>query len=178
MVKKQSDYYSFTALPVQESTSSSVPSAPSASTDENILPPTYEEASSNLNNLPPNKNTFEGYFLDSTAPTFNPHLEMPQPNNTRYTSDYSEAEPDVVPSVPLLNEEEYAGRPSPPGYALYQAKYKTVKEGIVSRDPHINEDPEALLQFLYQHNKPPRMKINFYGINRKKIRICQYLTFR
>lgn len=166
MSKKQSDYYySFTAPPVQESSSS----APSAPIDGGSLPPAYEEATSTSNNnLPPNKNSFEGYILDSSIPPFNPHMGMPQPNDPRYTSDYHDVEPDIQHDTPLLNEEEvggeqFAGRPAPPGYAIYRAKYKTKKEGIISRDLHINEDGEALLQFLYEHNKPPRMIVNFHG---------------
>ncbi|CAO3628725.1 unnamed protein product [Mucor hiemalis] len=94
-------------------------------------------------------------------------MPTPQEHNT---SDYGPYVDHPVES-PLLGEiearreeyQDFAGRPAPPGYSLYRAKYKTTKEGIISRDHHINNDGEALLQFLYQHNKAPRMKINFYG---------------
>lgn len=58
----------------------------------------------------------------------------------------------------------YLGRPPPPNYSIYRAKYETKKTGILSRDHHINHDGEALVQFLQQQNTPPRMKIKFRGI--------------
>ncbi|KAI8969068.1 hypothetical protein BDF20DRAFT_805028, partial [Mycotypha africana] len=68
----------------------------------------------------------------------------------------------------------FAGRPAPPQYSLYRATYETVKDGIISRDKHINQDGEALLQFLYQHNnKPPRMIMHFYGYHEETVWITQ-----
>lgn len=140
---------------------------------------------------PPNKSNLEGYVLDSSSPPFNPNvLPMPEPitmpvppqqqqeAQPRNTSDYGTPITIVRDDeAPLLGGESgeydeyehfssidnYAGRPAPPGYSVYRAKYKTVKEGVISRDKHLNEDGEALLQFLYQHNKKPGMIIHFYG---------------
>jgi hypothetical protein len=95
-------------------------------------------------------------------------MPIPEPFNNNYDQPYSI--PDAHVSEPLLNntiendeDDAFRGRPSPPGYSLYRAKYEVVRDGIISRDPHINQDGEALLQFLYQHNKPPQMAIHFYG---------------
>ncbi|CAO3621947.1 unnamed protein product [Cunninghamella blakesleeana] len=60
-------------------------------------------------------------------------------------------------------QDPYRGRPPPPNYSVYRAKYETQKSGILSRDHHINHDGEALVQFLQQQNTPPRMKVKFRG---------------
>jgi hypothetical protein len=201
MSKKENDfYYSFTSPPVPSSDSSSnsnaSPSAPS--TNDDLEPPSYDDAtlipsSSTIGASvpPPNKSNFEGYVLDSSSPPFNPNvmpmpepvtMPVPPPQETRNTtSDYG-APADIITGddEPLLGDTEarydeydqfssidnFAGRPTPPRYSVYRAKYKTVKEGVISRDKHLNEDGEALLQFLYQHNKKPRMIVHFYGKNK------------
>jgi hypothetical protein len=179
MSKKQHDYYySFTSPPVAESSSSASPDLPIPSapppTDQ-PLPPSYDnifEHTSAHPGPPPNKRNFDGFILDSSAPPFNPnaipHMAMPTPEH--FDNDYNQpySTPDAHVSEPLLNntiedDDAFRGRPAPPGYSLYRAKYEVVRDGIISRDPHINQDGEALLQFLYQHNKPPQMAIHFYG---------------
>ncbi|ORX49865.1 hypothetical protein DM01DRAFT_1409318 [Hesseltinella vesiculosa] len=57
----------------------------------------------------------------------------------------------------------FDGRPFPPSYSIYTASYEVKREGVSSRDVHLNTDPEALVQFFKQHNLPPRMKIKFLG---------------
>lgn len=155
-------------------TSSGGPSAPANNTE--LPPPPYDEAvvpsSSAIQPAPPpNRLIYDGYVLDSTSPPFNPNV-LPMATQPSSTSDY-ELYQDQPADAPLLSAaesrtqeyEDFAGRPSPPGYSVHRAKYKTVKEGVISRDKHINQDGEALLQFLYQQNTRPRMKIHFYGNN-------------
>lgn len=191
--KQQHDYYySFTSPPTQEPDSSSSsripnPTAP-PTTDTFLPPPSYDDALVPINTSvfqpapPPNKPNFDGYVLDATSPPFNPNVilstSMPTPdNNIPYnTSDYGQLDQNdnsIRPNVPLLSngeanyndndDDQFRGRPAPPGYSLYRARYEIVRDGIISRDKHINQDGEALLQFLCQHNKPPRMAIHFYG---------------
>ncbi|RUP49053.1 hypothetical protein BC936DRAFT_143377 [Jimgerdemannia flammicorona] len=52
---------------------------------------------------------------------------------------------------------------SPPGYSIYQAEFQTDPRGVVSWDKHLNEDPEALYQFLVTHNSRPGMHVDFHG---------------
>ncbi|KAI9468943.1 MAG: hypothetical protein EXX96DRAFT_99295 [Benjaminiella poitrasii] len=181
MSKKQHDYYySFTSPPIPETVSSIAESSPSAPSTDMLVLPSYDDAllpsGSTLNQPtpPPNKSNFDGYVLDDSVQPFNPnvstsfHMSMPMPETSRYTvGDYNQTSPTVEPDVPLLvnneDSDSFQGRPAPPGYSLYRAKYKIVRNGVISRDKHINEDGEALLQFLYQHNKPPRMAVHFYG---------------
>lgn len=181
------------------SASSSRPPNPSAppSTSDSFLPPppSYDDALIPSNTTvfqpapPPNKPNYDGYVLDASSPPFNPNvmplMSMPTPDNNnnipQNTGDYGLLDQDDYsnrPNAPLLSDTEanynndddpFRGRPAPPGYSLYRAKYETVRDGIISRDKHINQDGEALLQFLCQHNKPPRMKIHFYG---KFILLC------
>lgn len=75
----------------------------------------------------------------------------------------------------LVDHADFQGRPPPPDYSLYKAKFKTSRTGNVSsRDKHINEDGEALLQFLHQHNSPPSLIARFYGIFFIKDRFLSY----
>lgn len=137
-------------------------------------PPPYDEAiipssAATEPSPPPNRPSYDGYVLDSSSPPFNPGL--PPQNSTGDYGPYVDNPTDGQANAPLLGNiqsrseeyEDFAGRPAPPNYSLYRAKYKTVKDGVISRDKHINQDPEALVQFLYQHNTRPRMTIHFYG---------------
>lgn len=137
-------------------------------------PPPYDEAvvpssASTEPSPPPNRLSYDGYILDSSSPPFNPNL--PPQGSTADYGPYVDNPTDGIADAPLLGNiqsrsqeyMEFAGRPAPPNYSLYRAKFKTVKEGVISRDKHINKDPEALVQFLYQHNNRPRMTIHFYG---------------
>ncbi|KAI9280438.1 hypothetical protein BY458DRAFT_500683 [Sporodiniella umbellata] len=64
----------------------------------------------------------------------------------------------------LAEEDQYRARPAPPGYSIYNAESKTLKDGnVVSRDKHINEDREALSQFMYRNNTKPDLFVVFYG---------------
>ncbi|CEP13510.1 hypothetical protein [Parasitella parasitica] len=202
MSKKQHDYYySFTSPPTQEpASSSSNPSAPPTGQAYLQPPPSYDNSINTLDfqpSPPPNRTNLDGYELDASVPPFNPnimpHMSMPMPssNNIPYnTGDYGLLEQDDLnnsssssssgPNVPLLSAFEadnandpFRGRPAPPGYSLYRAKYEIVKDGIISRDRHINQDGEALLQFLCQHNKPPRMLIHFYGYHEETVWVTQ-----
>lgn len=168
------------------------PSAPPTTSDSFLPPPpSYDDALVPSTTSvfqpapPPNKPNYDGYVLDASSPPFNPNvmplMSMPTPDNNtdipHNTSDYGLHDQDDYsnrPNAPLLSDTEanhnntgdddlFRGRPAPPGYSLYRAKYEIVRDGIISRDKHINQDGEALLQFLCQHNKPPRMKIHFYG---------------
>ncbi|KAI7898367.1 uncharacterized protein BX663DRAFT_533361 [Cokeromyces recurvatus] len=182
MSKNQHDYYySFTSPPVPEVTSSKPDPSPSAPCTDTVIPPSYDDvfspsgSTTNRSMPPPNKSNFEGYILDTSDPLANSnastvlHMPMPTPETFQNNPcEYGQLNPTIEANVPLLSnndeeEESFQGRPPPPGYSLYRAKYKIVRNGIISRDKHINEDGEALLQFLYQHNKPPRMTVHFYG---------------
>jgi hypothetical protein len=67
----------------------------------------------------------------------------------------------MIPDDHQLEYEEYN---PPPGYSVHMAEYSVTSKGKVrTRDRHVNEDPEALLQFLYQHNTPPTLIIRFKG---------------
>ncbi|CAO3674204.1 hypothetical protein G6F70_008381 [Rhizopus microsporus] len=67
----------------------------------------------------------------------------------------------MIPGDHQLEYEEYN---PPPGYSVHMAEYRVTSKGKVrTRDRHVNEDPEALLQFLYQHNTPPTLIIRFKG---------------
>lgn len=186
-------YYSFTSPPIEEpasSSSSRIPNPIAPLTTDTLLPPppSYDDALVPINTSvfqpapPPNKPNFDGYVLDATSPPFNPNVvplvSMPTSNNNipYNTGDYGQLDQNDNsnrPNAPLLlnteanyndnDDDQFRGRPAPPGYSLYRARYEIVNDGIISRDKHINQDGEALLQFLCQHNKPPRMAIHFYG---------------
>ncbi|KAI0348580.1 hypothetical protein BDW22DRAFT_1416741 [Trametopsis cervina] len=53
----------------------------------------------------------------------------------------------------------------PPGFAMYAAKYSEDENGcIISHDPHLNEDGEALYRFvLAQSLKPPQLLLHVKG---------------
>ncbi|KAF1806998.1 hypothetical protein V8B55DRAFT_1461420 [Mucor lusitanicus] len=178
------------------------PSAPPTTSDSFLPPPpSYDDALVPSTTSvfqpapPPNKPNYDGYVLDASSPPFNPNvmplMSMPTPDNNtdipHNTSDYGLHDQDDYsnrPNAPLLSDTEanhnntgdddlFRGRPAPPGYSLYRAKYEIVRDGIISRDKHINQDGEALLQFLCQHNKPPRMKIHFYGYHEETVWVSQ-----
>jgi hypothetical protein len=140
MTKNQNEpYYSFT----------SGPSGASNLNTNNGLP-SYEEAILPLSDtqpLPPsNRPNLEGYVLDPASAPSNL-------NNQSKTSN--------KPSIE--HQENFQGRPSPPNYSVYRAKFKTTESCVISRDKHINRDSEALLQFLYQQNTPPKMAVRIRG---------------
>jgi hypothetical protein len=154
-------------------------------------PPGYDEAVRSLDPnmpfsvaLPPaNKHEFLGYVRDQSIPSFNPSssssasdtLDDPQGTYTpsadifgkpiHDTGDYD----DFDDQAPLIHtqERQLSGPPPPhhlpPTYSVYHANYQTDKTGVISRDRHLNNDGEALAQFLQQHNVPPHLKIKFYG---------------
>ncbi|ORX49866.1 hypothetical protein DM01DRAFT_1337996 [Hesseltinella vesiculosa] len=153
MSKKNHDYYySYTSPPTSASGSQSAePSAPSlGQTDEAMSLPSYQDALGGTSPLP-SHSEFEGLTRDTTIPPYNPDLNS-------YAS---------VSSPTMFNTASkrhcFLGRPPPPGYSIYGAKFLTKKEGVISRDTHLNTDGEALVQFLQQHNTAPRLKINFHG---------------
>ncbi|KAG1150137.1 hypothetical protein G6F37_001846 [Rhizopus arrhizus] len=94
-------------------------------------------------------------------------MPMPMPTLAPFpeTADYDLLEDEYNEEQELLvDHADFQGRPPPPDYSLYKAKFKTSRTGNVSsRDKHINEDGEALLQFLHQHNSPPSLIARFYG---------------
>ncbi|KAI9317710.1 hypothetical protein BX666DRAFT_1857333 [Dichotomocladium elegans] len=71
--------------------------------------------------------------------------------------------------MPLLvsgisDDDEFRGRPPPPNYSIYEPLYETACDGeIITRDPHLNSDGEAIVQFFVQHNTPPRLEVQFHG---------------
>ncbi|KAF7723260.1 hypothetical protein EC973_002153 [Apophysomyces ossiformis] len=155
MSKKLHDYYYEHCPPSSSSTPAEpAPSAP-VMDEVSTLPP-YESFSQTH----PNKNSLEGYVRDHTAPihAFNPSI--------RNTGDYDPTEPLLQLDDEQNNSDddnERSGRPPPPDYSLYHAKYETQADGILSRDEHLNQDGEALAQFLYMHNTPPKMSVRFRG---------------
>ncbi|OBZ91470.1 hypothetical protein A0J61_00437 [Choanephora cucurbitarum] len=163
MSKSQSNYYyAYSSPPLQNNSGSASDqqdvtknSGPPPSYDEALQPPLSSPTSNS------HQNALDGYVLDNTAPTQLPGT----PSNT---SDYGSATPNSnQDTVPLLSNHDddlsFQGRPLPPGYSVHNAAYKTTTDGVVSRDKHINEDGEALVRFLYQHNTPPRLIIHFHG---------------
>ncbi|KAG0183237.1 hypothetical protein DFQ28_000107 [Apophysomyces sp. BC1034] len=138
------------------SSSTSAPSAPSI--EEATSPPAYEDLLRIAGpgpSPPSNKRDLAGYVRDSTTPNqaFNPSAEG--------TGDYNPTEP----LLQMDEEAEFQGRPPPPDYSIYRAPFQTQEEGIISRDDHLNRDGEALAQFLYEHNTPPKMSVRFYGFH-------------
>ncbi|KAI8093313.1 uncharacterized protein BX664DRAFT_329424 [Halteromyces radiatus] len=141
---------------------------------------------------PANKPEFEGFIRDDSIPSFNPSspssstvpadtsssFPLPSPSNNNIptdtisrsiltTGDYDDPYLDEEQyqdqhSQPLLRD-PFQGRPPPPNYSVYRAKYEIQSSGILSRDIHLNNDGEALAQFLHQHNNAPEMKVKFHG---------------
>ncbi|KAI8333399.1 hypothetical protein BC941DRAFT_434606 [Chlamydoabsidia padenii] len=132
------------------------------------------------------KSGFFGHVRDKSIPLFNPTspsssaaaeasapLVIDMDRQQTYSDDSNiftnTGDHDV--NEPLINTDQqqvilrdsFQGRPPPPNYSVYHAHYQTKKSGILSRDPHLNQDGEALAQFLQQQNNPPLMKIKFYG---------------
>ncbi|ORZ24568.1 hypothetical protein BCR42DRAFT_403196 [Absidia repens] len=115
----------------------------------------------------------QGIVLDSQPHTNSPssplHLQNTDINNDYIynTGDYGDNEPllsiDQQQQLTPPQQNPFQGRPPPPNYTIYHAQYETKKSGLLSRDHHLNNDGEALAQFLQQHNVPPNMKIKFYG---------------
>jgi hypothetical protein len=135
---------------------------------------------------PAKKSELSGYVRDQSIPSFNTspsassssapaeeslviHVDGQQATYSpdasaifSSTGDYDVHEP-LLSSEPAEHTDPFQGRPPPPNYSVYRAHYETKKSGILSRDRHLNQDGEALAQFLQQHNNPPSMKIKFYG---------------
>ncbi|KAI8373063.1 uncharacterized protein BYT42DRAFT_56977 [Radiomyces spectabilis] len=167
MSKKQQQqhdyYYSSTSFP-SGSSREFPPSAPDANDiSKPIPPPSYDaatHASSGVTDTAPfSSSPLQGFVRDAT-------FLASEPSTPFDAGDYLGPEVVDEASQPLLaNQEDHSfqGRPAPPSYSVYKAPFETSTEGILSRDDHINHDGEALLQFLYQHNKPPRMKVKFHG---------------
>jgi hypothetical protein len=173
MSKHHQDYYSYTS-PAVSSSSFPSNSAPSAPSSDAFSPPSYDEAivTNTGATPPPTTHNLQGYVLDPGAPPFNPNVAAPTSSNVlaqpfMNTGDYGPIESHSgESSSPLLQDDEtelFRGRPAPPGYSIYRAKYEKNDHGILSRDKHINKDGEALLQFLYQHNTPPKIAVRFHG---------------
>ncbi|KAI8878508.1 hypothetical protein K501DRAFT_258479, partial [Backusella circina FSU 941] len=179
MSKNQQEYYSYTSPAINSSSSSSNP-PPSAPGSEDFAPPSYDEAiiPTTGATLPPNRHNLQGYVLDPGAPPFNPNVPAPTSSNVLQqpfinTGDYGpvESHSDEFHSPLLSNTEPdlFRGRPAPPGYSIYKAKYQINDHGVLSRDKHINNDGEALLQFLYEHNTPPKMAVRFRGYHMETV---------
>ncbi|KAI8978594.1 hypothetical protein BDB01DRAFT_265068 [Pilobolus umbonatus] len=137
---------------------------PSAPSIHEIPPPSYDEAlKSSITNptAPPVPSDLDGYVLDSTTQPCVPDVI----GNT----DCSHT------SIPV-DSEHYRGRPLPPNYSIYKADYTVTKEGVISRDKHINQDGEALVQFLYQHNSIPKMEITFHGYHDETVWVTKVTT--
>ncbi|KAI8087990.1 uncharacterized protein B0P05DRAFT_584700 [Gilbertella persicaria] len=163
MSKKEANYYySYSSPPVQGSTTSA-PTEPSGKNSAQL--PSYDQATEHASSSSETYHAVDGYILDSSA------MQMPMPNTT--TSDYGPYNSTIENDAPLLAEHEdnnqFMGRPPPPNYSIHQAKYEIVRDGVVSRDSHINQDGEALLQFLYQHNKAPYLIIHFHGYHEETV---------
>lgn len=79
-------------------------------------------------------------------------------------STYDDIEAPLLGSaVGDVHADDFNDLPPPPEYAPYRAKFKQKGKGVISRDPHINEDGEALYRFLLDHNSPPAMEIKVRG---------------
>ncbi|KAI8074593.1 hypothetical protein BC940DRAFT_329140 [Gongronella butleri] len=186
MSKKQHDYYySYTSPPTSSSQEgSTTPSAPSieqvGGPSSSSALPSYQDAIVSDPSSPPmpiHVSELDGFVRDTSIPPFNPYhsppsAQAPLPEGAIYnTGDYDGQQHHCDQEQPLLGGgavqaqagDRFFGRPPPPGYSIYTAKYETKKKGILSRDVHLNQDGEALAQFLQQHNTPPRMKIKFHG---------------
>ncbi|KAG1443102.1 hypothetical protein G6F56_010796 [Rhizopus delemar] len=79
--------------------------------------------------------------------------------------------PQNIPPAPYLShspypsrQPEFDDRPAPPQYSEYKAESKFTRSGnVFSRDKYINNDREALSQFIYQNNIPPSLIVGFCG---------------
>lgn len=153
--KHHNSQYLYTSVPADVSTSYTAPAAP----PDDIPPPSYDEAlrsSPSVSTAPIIDNSLDGYILDqSTTPCI--------PAESGSTGQQPHSHTTIPMATPCKQTDGYQGRPLPPTYSIYKAEYTTTKEGVISRDVHINQDAEALMQFLYQHNTPPKMSISFYG---------------
>ncbi|KAI8328401.1 hypothetical protein BD560DRAFT_441857 [Blakeslea trispora] len=158
MSKSQSNYYyTYSSPPLQNNSGSS-----EQEVDKSLgPPPSYDQAlqpplSSSSSSYHHNTDALEGYLLDTS--------DTAQPGSN--TSDYGPIDSSFDQSTaPLLPNDDspFRGRPTPPGYSVYHARHQVSKDGVLSRDKHINEDGEALVRFLHQHNTPPRLIIHFHG---------------
>lgn len=152
-------YYSYHSPAVAPPSAPPADDAAASSSSSSALPPTYEEAIGLSQSQDPTK---ANERLAVEIPAYNPSS--------------SSTIPDC--NVPLLANEQqeednpFRGRPAPPGYSVYRAAYETKKDGTVwSRDEHLNSDGEALVQFLKEHNTPPKMHVRFYGMLKRE---CSY----
>ncbi|RUS19017.1 hypothetical protein BC937DRAFT_87873 [Endogone sp. FLAS-F59071] len=161
--KKQDHSFTFSSNPRQPTTSSS-PSFPSTSSSDPFpdasAPPSYREALFNNEDYCV-VNTPDHTFPVPTAPidAYDQELYEDVTTNISPLLQRQVGDADVAQSAIS------AGRPLPPDYSTYQAEYKESSKGIVSYDKHLNEDPEALYQFLSTHNSPPEIVIEFRGFH-------------
>lgn len=157
--KKQD--YSFTFSSKQSTVLS--PSFPDASSSSDPFPdasapPSYQDALSNN----------EDYCIVNTPDVTFPVPTAPIDANDQelyedVTNDFGPLLQGQVGDADVAQSGISAGRPLPPDYSTYQAEYKENSKGIVSYDKHLNEDPEALYQFLTTHNSRPGIVVDFHG---------------
>ncbi|KAG1447777.1 hypothetical protein G6F56_009151 [Rhizopus delemar] len=160
------------------------PSAPPP--DESIELPTYDTATAGssqpvlhpLSGKPISQHNdlsrvSDNDFLPMPAPlpSFEPSQNIPP---APYLSPSSYPSESALPSHSVIEvdeeerllsgQAEFDDQPAPPGYSVYKAKLKFSRTGnVFSRDKHINNDREALSQFIYQNNTPPSLIARFYG---------------
>ena len=141
-------YYTYTSPASSAPPANEMPSSSSAS-----APPSYEEAVGQpTDNTTTTKPT---HVPDATIPAYNPAVVPDHDNDTDPLLQETDTE----------NDDPFRGRPAPPTYSIYRAPYETSSSGeIMTRDPHLNQDGEAILQFLRQHNTTPKMAVRFYGM--------------
>jgi hypothetical protein len=149
--KAQHDYYYNTNYEV---------SGPSAPPIEDFTSPFSDPIDSKTDNGPAFNPNVPPVSSSSLAPPHENPFYTPGPQNTGDYMPYDDTEPLTNPFEHYQDDELL---PPPPDYSLYRAVYSTHKNGVTSRDRHINQDGEALVQFLYENNTPPRLKVKLYG---------------
>ncbi|KAF8329687.1 uncharacterized protein EI90DRAFT_2973348 [Cantharellus anzutake] len=85
------------------------------------------------------------------------------PNSRVEVATDVESAPAAYPQSPRLDGNIGTGA-SPPPFSEYVAEAITSGSGdIVSHDPHLNKDGEALYRFLLNHLEPPRFRLHCCG---------------
>ncbi|CDS06023.1 hypothetical protein LRAMOSA08551 [Lichtheimia ramosa] len=142
-------YYTYTSPASSAPPANEMPSSSSAS-----APPSYEEAVGQPTDNTTTTNNKPTHVPDATIPAYNPAV----------VPDHDQVTEPLLQENDTENDNPFRGRPAPPTYSIYRAPYETSSSGeIITRDQHLNQDGEAILQFLHQHNSAPKMAVRFYG---------------
>lgn len=176
------------APPVEDSNNTTAMSPPGYDEAISMTPTLYPQDIPEQPRPPAKKSDISGHLPDQSIPSFDTSptassssapadgslpvvINVDEPQTTyspdasaifSTTGDNDVHEP-LLSLEPPDHTESFQGRPPPPNYSLYRAHYETKTSGILSRDRHLNQDGEALAQFLQEQNSPPSIKIKFHG---------------